>query len=349
MIPITKPYTFPEEEKLVTRVLRSGWLTQGEQTAEFEKMVAKYVGAKYAVACNSCTTALFLCLKVLGIEAGDEVIVPSYTFIATPNAVMQTGARPVFAEINLATYNIDPEDIEKRITKRTKAVIAVDQVGLPADWSELNRIGKKYGLKIVSDAACALGSTYHGRRVGGLAELNCFSFHPRKLITTGEGGMITTDNQRLARELQTMVSHGASLSEISRHKARHPVKETYNRIGYNFRLSNVQGAMGVSQMKKLDWILKQRVRLAERYNRAFSRSVNIIAPVPAAGVEPNYQTYMVRLSPAIKISREKIIARLAAAGIASRPGIMACHLEPVYRKIYPKINLPNTESASATR
>jgi perosamine synthetase len=344
-IPITKPYLYPEEEKAVLQILRSGWLTQGEQTTLFEKTVAKYVSAKFAVACNSCTTALFLCLKVMGIKEGDEVIVPSYTFIASPNSIVQAGARPVFADIDLETYNISPSTIAQAITKRTTAIMIVDQVGLPADLKGIQRLARQYKLKIVEDAACALGSTYFGKRIGSISELSCFSFHPRKLITTGEGGMITTNNAAHARTLQMLVSHGASVSEIARHHAQRTIKESYAMMGYNFRLSNIQGAMGVAQMKKLDWILRRRIKLAERYNRAFSRTDTIIPPVRLKQVQPNYQTYMVRLSPRTKIDRETVIKKLAEAGISSRTGIMASHLEPLYRKMYPHLRLPNTEIA----
>jgi perosamine synthetase len=344
-IPITKPYLYPDEETAVLQVLRSGWLTQGEQTTLFEKAVAAYVGAKYAVACNSCTTALFLCLKTMDLKEGDEVIVPSYTFIASPNSILQAGAKPVFADIDLATYNISAASVARAITNRTKAIMIVDQVGLPADLKGIQRLAQRYKLKIVEDAACALGSTYFGKRIGSISALSCFSFHPRKLITTGEGGMITTNNAALARTLQMLVSHGASVSEVTRHRAGKLIKEFYPMMGYNFRLSNIQGAMGVAQMKKLDWILQRRIKLATRYNQAFSRTDTIIPPVHLPQVQPNYQTYMVRLSPRARISRELVIKKLAAAGISSRTGIMACHLEPVYRALYPHVKLPNTELA----
>ncbi|MDD5491361.1 MAG: DegT/DnrJ/EryC1/StrS family aminotransferase [bacterium] len=344
-IPITKPYLYPDEEKAVLQVLRSGWLTQGEQTTIFEKTIAAYVGAKYAIACNSCTTALFLSLKILGIKEGDEVIVPSYTFIASPNSILQTGARPVFADIDLATYNVNADSIARSITNRTRAIMIVDQVGLPADLKGIQRLAKRYKLKIVEDAACALGSTYFGRRIGSISEVSCFSFHPRKLITTGEGGMITTDNAAYAQALQMLVSHGASVSEVDRHQSKKAIRETYPVMGYNFRLSNIQGAMGVAQMKKLDWILQRRIKLAERYNQAFSCTHTIIPPVHISQAQPNYQTYMVRLSSGVKITRETVIKKLAAAGIASRAGIMACHLEPLYRAMYPRLRLPNTETA----
>jgi perosamine synthetase len=344
-IPITKPYLYRQEEELVLEVLRSGWLTQGEQTTKFEQMVADYVGTKYAVACNSCTTALFLCLKMLGIGQGDEVIVPSYTFIATPNAVVQVGAKPVFADIDLETYNISPQDIERKITRRTKAIIPVDQVGLPADLKAIGALAKKYKLKIIEDAACALGSRYYGDKIGNVSELNCFSFHPRKLITTGEGGMITTNNFLYAKQLRMLVSHGASVSEVARHKAKNVVQEAYPIVGYNFRLSNIQGAMGVAQMKKLGWILKRRVSLARRYNRAFIHTETIIPPLGDDKIQPNYQTYMVRLTEKCRRPRARIIEKLAMEGIAVRSGIMASHLEPHYKKMYPRLKLANTEKA----
>jgi dTDP-4-amino-4,6-dideoxygalactose transaminase len=221
----------------------------------------------------------------------------------------------------------------------------VDQVGLPADLKGIRQLAQRYKLKIVEDAACALGSTYYGKRIGAINDLSCFSFHPRKLITTGEGGMITTNSAAYARTLQMLVSHGASVSEVARHRAGKAIKESYSMMGYNFRLSNIQGAMGVAQMKKLDWILQRRIKLARRYNQAFSCTDTIIPPVHERQVMPNYQTYMVRLSPRIKVAREIVIRKLGEAGISSRTGIMACHLESFYRQMYPALKLPHTETA----
>lgn len=345
-IPLTRPVLDQEEEHLVVETLRTGWLTQGGRVEEFEHLVSAAVGAPFAVACSSCTTALQVALKVAEIGPEDEVIVPSFSFIATANAVRHVGATPVFADIDLASYNLDPKDVEARITSRTRALLPVDQFGMPAETEAFQALAARHGLAIVEDAACALGSRSRGKPVGGQAELACFSFHPRKLITTGEGGMITTVREEYAERARRLISHGASVSDLTKHRATSMVIERYSEVGYNFRMTNLQGAIGVAQMEKLDWILKRRRALGERYTAAFRLVPAIIPPKVPPDAEPNYQTYVLRLTEACPRSRNQMVEDLLARGIAARPGIQPIHLEPCYAESGPR--LPNTELAAAT-
>lgn len=346
MIPLQRPYFDKQEERAVISVLRSGWVTQGPKVKQFEETVCKYTGAKYAVATTSCTTALHLSLYALGIGQGDEVLVPSFSFIATTNVVRHAGATPVFVDIESKTYNMDPNKLEEKITKKTKAIIPVHQVGLPADLDEIYKIAVKHKLKVVEDAACAMGSIYKGRRIGSFGKLVCFSFHPRKIITTGEGGMILTDSKQLADRLKSLRHHGMVVSDLTRHKSDKIIQESYSEVGYNFRMSDIQAAVGVEQIKKLPAILKKRLQIAGRYTEKFSKSKNIIPPFVLEGYTHNFQSYIIRLKNDKKISRDLLRKKLLSEGIATQIGIMASHLEPPYRRMYPKLTLPETQSAA---
>jgi perosamine synthetase len=295
------------------------------------------------VATSSATTALFLSLVGLGMGPGDEVIVPSFSFIATANVVVQVGAKPVFADIDLRTYNIDPDDIEKKITARTKAIIAVDQFGLACDLDKIKRIAKKHNLEVVEDAACATGGQYKGKMIGSMNKLCCFSFHPRKLITAGEGGMITTNSKRMAEKFRLLRHHGMSVSDVVRHKSKSVVNETYSVIGYNFRMTSIQGAIMIEQLKKMPRILARRRKLAEKYSKVFERSKYIIPPWVPEECEPNWQSYVVRVDDRSPVGRDELMQRLLERGIATRRGNMAAHLEPVYKK--KSVRLPQTEIA----
>lgn len=346
-IPLQKPYFDKEEEEAVVEVLRSGWVAQGPKVAEFEEALRKYVGSSYAVATTSATTALFLSLHALGIKEGDEVLVPSFSFIATTNVVVHTGAKPVFVDIDPNTYNIDPLKVEEKITKKTRAIIPVDQVGLPADLGRILQIAKKNKLHVIEDAACALGSVYKGRKIGSFGELICFSFHPRKVLTTGEGGMIVTNNKSLADNLRILRHQGMLVSDFARYKSTKIIFEEYPVVGFNFRLSDIQATVGIEQVKKLSRILKKRSELAKRYTDAFLNSKNINPPFVPDGYVHNWQSYMIRLKPNKKITRNQLMQKLYETGISARTGIMAAHLESPYRKMYPKLSLPETEAASA--
>lgn len=342
-IPLTKPYFDRSEEKAVVEVLRCGWVAQGPKVAELEKLIAEYTGAKYATATTSATTALFLSLHIMGIGPGDEVIVPSHTFIATSNVILEVGAIPVFVDIDLKTYNIDPDKIEEKITSKTKAIMPVDQVGLPCDMDKILAIAKKYNLLILEDSACALGSVYKGRKIGTLADITCLSFHPRKTITTGEGGMILTQNEEWANQAKILRHHGMSMSDHARHTANKVIHEEYVAVGFNFRMSDIQATVGVAQMKKFTKLLDLRKKIAKRYDDAFKNSDLLITPFVPEGFEHNYQSYIVRLKRNNKITRDEIMQKLLDNGISTRRGIMSIHLEKPYIKLFGKLDLPNSE------
>lgn len=340
-IPITRPYIGEEEKELVLKVIDSGWVSQGPKVEEFEERFAEYAGARYAVATTSCTTALHAALSVSGVGPGDEVIVPSLSFIATANSVVHCGATPVFVDIDPATCNIDAGKIEGAITKKTKTIMPVHQMGLPADLDVIKAIAERYNLIVIEDAACAIGSAYKGRSIGGLGNIACFSFHPRKVITTGEGGMITTDDPDIASRLRRFRHHGMSVSDIERHTADKIIIEEYPEIGYNYRMTDMQAAMGIVQMNKLPNILRIRRAIAAKYNNAFSKISCLRVPEVPVYAEHNYQSYWVELLNSAPVSRNELMERLLKKGISSRRGIMAIHREPCYSRN--NATLPETE------
>lgn len=341
-IPIARPYFGEEEKKLVLQVIDSGWVSQGPKVAEFEKRFAEYVGAKYAVATTSCTTALHAALTVSGVGKGDEVIVPSLSFIATANSVVHCGATPVFVDIDTETCNIDVNMIEKAITKKTRGIMPVHQMGLPSDIDSIHNIAERYGIKIVEDAACAIGSGYKEKRIGGHGNIACFSLHPRKVITTGEGGIITTDDRDIAERLRRFRHHGMSVSDFERHAATKVIVETYPEIGYNYRMTDIQAAMGIAQIEKLPFIIEKRRAIAEFYNRELSRIPCIKVPKVPDYAYHNYQSYWVEILDSSPVSRDSLMDRLLEKGIATRRGIMAIHMEPCYKGVS-RFPLPNSE------
>ncbi len=344
MIPLSRPEFGDDEARAVAAVLQSGWVVQGPKVAEFERIVASRLGAAHGVATTSCTTALHLAMLAHGIGPGDEVICPSYSFIASANAIAYAGATPVFADIDDATWNLDPADVARRVTPRTKAVLAVHQVGLPADLDRL-RAAVPPRVAIIEDAACAIGSLYKGRPIGSSGNTACLSFHPRKTISLGEGGMLLTDDAAVAERVRTLRSHGASVSDLDRHQAKGLVYEEYRELGYNYRMTDIHAAIGIEQMKRLDDLLARRRAVASRYNRALCRSERIQIPAQPDYAQHSYQSYAIRLRPACRVTRDDVMRELIEAGITCRRGIPPIHLEPLYRRA--GVSLPATEAVAA--
>jgi len=342
VIPVMRP-SFGEEEALaVAEVVRSGWVAQGPRVARFEREFARYVGAGEGVAVSSCTTALHLALVVLGIAAGDEVVVPSFSFIATANAVRYVGATPVFADVELATGNLTVETVEAVRTPRTRAVIAVHQGGVPFDTVALRKACQDWGVELVEDAACAAGSTVDGAPVGTGARIAAWSFHPRKVLTTGEGGAVTVDDPELAARLRRLREHGMNVSAADRHASTQPVLEAYLEVGFNYRMTDLQAALGLVQLARMDSMVARRREIAARYH-ALLDGVEGLTPVrdPAYGTT-NYQSFWVLLDERYGRERNDVLACLAQEGISARRGIMASHLEPAYAGT-PHGPLPVTE------
>jgi perosamine synthetase len=347
-IPITRPYLAGDEQAAVAEVIASGWISQGPRVRAFEEAFAARVGAADAVATTSCTTALSLALHVSGVGPGDEVIVPSLSFIATANAVWHCGAQPIFADIDPRTYNLDPAAAEQAITSRTKAIMPVHQVGLPADMDAFLELGRRHGVAIVEDAACAIGANYKDRPIGSLGPLACFSLHPRKVITTGEGGMIAVSDPEVAERLRQLRAHGMDTSDLARHSARDIVVEAYPERGWNSRMTDMQAALGLCQLRVLDEILERRRLLAERYTAALERVPYLEAPYDPSYAQRTWQSYCVRVAPDAPLERTELMRSLLHDGIATRRGVMAIHEEASYSDQAPQgaPELPHTEAAT---
>ena len=347
-IPITRPHLTGEEAAAVGEAIASGWISQGPRVAEFERRFAERVGAAEAVATTSCTTALALALHASGVGPGDEVIVPSFSFIATANAVWHCGAEPVFADIDPRTYNLDPRAAERAVSPTTKAIMPVHQLGLPADMDPLLELARRHGLAVVEDAACAIGAEYKHERIGSLDTLACFSLHPRKVITTGEGGMIALQDPALAEQLRQLRAHGMDTSDLARHGASEVLFESYPRRGFNFRMTDMQGALGLCQLRELDWILERRRALAARYTAALESLPYLQAPYDPPYATRTWQSYCVRIGPAAPLGRTELMSRLLEDGIATRRGVMATHLESSYatRGQAGRADLAQTEAAA---
>lgn len=343
-IPIARPHLAGGEGAAAAAAIASGWLSQGPRVQEFERAFAKRVGAVEAVATSNCTTALALALHVSGVGPGDEVIVPSLSFIATANAVWHCGATPVFADVDPRTCNLDPAAAERAIGPRTKAIMPVHQLGLPADMDAFLDLAARRGLALVEDAACALGAEYRGAKIGSLPSPACFSLHPRKVITTGEGGMIALQDPDLAARLRRLRGHGMDVSDLARHSASEVVIESYPERGWNARMTDVQAAIGLCQLPALDAILRRRALLAARYSAALERIPRLQAPFEPVYATRTWQSYCVRLDRDAPVGRDELMALLLRAGIASRRGVMAIHEAPAYAGMHGR--LPHTEAAA---
>ena len=354
-IPITKPVFDDAEKKNIIKPLDSGWVVQGKFVAEFEKLFTLFTRAKYAFAVTSCTTALHLALAALKIKPGDKVIVPSFTFVATVNAVEYTGAEPVFCDIDLKTFNIDVDQLEEILMKdkghKIKAVIPVHLFGLCAEMDKIVKIAGKYHLKIVEDAACALGSKIGNIHAGVFGDAGCFSFHPRKVITTGEGGMVITNNPALAQKLTSLRDHGASKTDLQRHTDKGgSLLPDYDLLGYNYRMTDLQGALGVCQMAKAKAIINKRRIRAGKYNQVLKEERNLITPWVPDNYTHTYQSYVClftngesrenimsytpgKINELNKI-RNRIMFALEDKGIAVRQGTHAVHTLGYYKNKY---------------
>jgi perosamine synthetase len=329
-IPVMIPMLGEEEALAAADAVRSGWVAQGPRVARFEREFAGIAGAGHGVAVSSCTTALHLCLVLLGVGPGDEVVVPSLSFIATANAVRYVGATPVFADVELATGNLTVETVDAVRTARTRAVLAVHQGGVPFDTAALRKAADGWGVALVEDAACAAGSTAYGRPASAGATIAAWSFHPRKVITTGEGGMLTVDDADWAARLRRLREHGMNVSAADRHASTQPVLEAYLETAYNYRMTDIQAAVGLVQLGRLAGLVAQRRSLAARYHELLS-GMDGLVPVrdPAYG-QTNYQSFWVLLTGEYGTGRDETLAALAARGVSARRGIMAAHLEPAY-------------------
>ncbi|MFA4933755.1 MAG: DegT/DnrJ/EryC1/StrS family aminotransferase [Candidatus Omnitrophota bacterium] len=335
-ISIAVPYIGKKEIEAVKKPLLSGWLTQGACVADFEKEFAKIHGIGYAVATTSCTTALHLALVALGVGAQDEVIVPSFTWIATANAVEYTGARPVFCDIDPDTYNISVKDMETLITSRTKAVIPVHLFGLCADMHKIIAICKQHKLYIVEDAACAIGASICGKKAGSFGDIGCFSFHPRKIVTTGEGGMCTTSSRELMERLVSLRNHGASISEEKRCLGDKPyIMPDFKILGYNYRMTDLQGAIGLAQLSRLESFIRQRQKWAVWYKKALKDIKWLIMPHLPKGFQHSYQSFVCYVDESKSpMPRDEIMERLFLKGLNTRAGTMAIHMQDYYAKKY---------------
>lgn len=358
-IPITRPVFDDEEERSILEVIRSGWLVQGPRVADLEDKFKTFLDVRHAIATTSCTTALHLALLAAGVGPGDEVLLPSFTFIATANAVEYTGASPVFIDIDLATYNIDPEkileylDSRKKVSQlQPKCILPVSLFGLCANMESINRIASEKGLIVIEDAACGFGAKRNGRFSGTEALAGCFSFHPRKAITTGEGGMVVTNDDHLADKMRKMRDHGASKTDLERHlEEGGSLLPQYNMLGFNYRMTDLQGALGSVQMSKADMIIEGRQEAAGRYDKLLEGTAGITIPFVPEGYRHAYQSYVCLYKidtgklkdktdidwskvDAWNLERNRIMAELEGKGISVRQGTHAVHTLGYYKKKY---------------
>lgn len=320
---IIEPDVGDEELEAILRVMQSGTLTQGPETRKFEIAVAEFVNSVFAHATSSATTGLHLGLVALGVTSGDEVIVPNFSFPATANVVEQIGAKPIFIDIDPKTFNIDPNLIESKITSRTKAIMPVHAFGLCADMQRICSIAKEYGLFVIEDAACALGSKIQDKHAGTFGDAGVFSFHPRKVVTTGEGGMVVTVDEELSEKMNVLRSHGGIRGD-------HYLE--FVQAGFNYRLSDINSAIGVVQMKKISAILEHRRKVAFKLSEQLASIIELSAPREPDGYLHSFQSFVISLHEAI--DRDKLIAELKKFGIESTLGTYALHLQPIYRKKY---------------
>ena len=357
-VPIARTSLLESEIQSVMDPLRSGWLVQGPKVREFEDKWSAFTGAKHSIAVTSCTTGLHLSLAAMGIQPGDEVIVPAFTWIATANVVEHLGAKVVFCDIDIETFNLDVQLLASLVTSKTKAILPVHLFGMAADMGPINAFAKQHKLWVVEDAACGVGSRYQGQHVGTLGHTGVFSFHPRKAITTGEGGMITTQDDELAAKLRRLRDHGAAVSDLQRHLGARPyLLADHPDAGYNQRMTDLQAALGSAQMDRATDIVLERQHLAQRYDEAFAKLDWLRTPVHRTGYDHGYQSYPCLFQPEsvkpdalsrINERRNAWMDKLQKVGISTRPATHAVHMLTFYREKY-KLNpqdFPNAYAAN---
>ena len=332
---ITEPHFDDSEIEMLRVCLGSKWVTQGPMTDRFEKLMAERHYVKHAMACTSCTSALHLATMALGLGPGDEMIVPAFTWVTSAHAAEYVGARTVFVDVDLATYNIDAAAIEAAITPRTRAIMAVHLFGLSAPIDEILALCAPRGIRVIEDAACAIATSYKGKPVGGLGDIGCFSFHPRKVVTTGEGGMVTTNDDALAAAVRSLRNHGSTGLPPAEQEAHGPwTMATFNRIGFNLRLSDIQAAVGVAQMAKLGALVAERIACANRYDLLLRNVDDVVLPVSGDRAGHTFQSYVIRLRKGGRGKRNAVMAALAQKSIQTRPGTHAVHRLGYYKIKY---------------
>lgn len=341
MIPYGKQTIEQDDIQAVVDVLKSDFLTTGPKIAEFEQIVADYVGAKYAVAISNGTSALHAACFAAGIGPGDEVITTPLTFAASANCVLYCGGTPVFADVDPKTYNIDPEDIQRKITDRTKAIIAVHLAGQPCDMDAIHSIAREHGLIVIEDGAHALGSVYKGKKVGSMSDMTTFSFHPVKPITTGEGGMIVTDNEDFYKKMILFRSHGITRDDSMMTRNDGPWFYQQFDLGYNYRITDIQCALGCSQMKKLDRFLALRKEIVAHYNEAFADCDNIITPYQLSDTESGWHLYIVQVK---NCDRRQVFEKMREKGIGVNVHYIPVYMHPYYQEHgYENVHCANAE------